>query len=665
MEVTALDIQDAAEPARVSSEPIPLHPLSGDLLGLRLSHTKQKGDCLYLYSQEPQADCAGQILEAIAISTQDLEGSVLFAEGIRRLKLHGKAWALGVDLPISQSAIAAADVIAALLTTFKKDPKLAKNKLKLLLQNHCLNLLCETATPILQAELALPMLNTLRSVQAAEYFQAVTVSNRVIGDKKPNWSFEIDLLAIGAPDPDIDDQVNLDLEQEIATLENPDQDFEQDLTQITSDRPWLRNFASSLLAISKFVFTLRWLGQSSPQIASVPVCIASLAIGIGATVAIDRQLSHYAQSNTTKLIISNSQIDTRESNPDKTITAKPAPNFNISLFNEKLSLLDWQATNQRRSPDILIMGSSRALRGIEPSALEQALAAKGYPNINVFNLGIDGATAQVVNIQLTEILTRPQLPKMIIWADGLRAFNGSRNDVTYEEITASVGYQQLQQALKDGNPSQNNPIADRDNGVNNKANQPIAQALNFIFATPTKRQEVRTSVVKSFDNATHVLSNSEALIAATMPNTVTALDSKGFVAFDITFDPTTYFQKYPQVSGDYDLDYRNFEPEGKQFDSLINVADFCRRNNIQLVVINMPLHGTYLDGIRMRYENIFNRRMEELALRESFTYLNFSQSLQNQAVLFSDPSHLNRQGAIAFSQLLAQNPKITWRSLKQ
>ncbi len=663
MEVTALDTQDAAEPASAISTPTENHPLSGELLGLRLSHTKQKGDCLYLYSQEPQADCASNILEAIAISTQDLEGSVLFSEGIRRLKLHGKAWALGVDLPITQSAIAAAEVIAALLNTFRKDPKLVKTKLKLLLQNHCLNLLCETATPILQAELALPMLNTLRSVQAAEYFQAVTVSNRVIGDKKPNWSFEIDLLAIGAPDPEVDQQqVNLDPDQEIAPLKDLDQDLEQDFGQ-TSDRPWLRSFSNSLLEVGKFVFGLRWLGQTNPQIASVPICIASLAIGIGATVAIDRQLSNYAQSNTTKLIISNSQIDTQDSNPDKGISAKPVPNFNISLFNEKLSLLDWQATDQRRSPDILIMGSSRALRGIEPSALEQALAAKGYPNLKAFNLGIDGATAQVVNIQLTEILTRPQLPKMIIWADGLRAFNSSRNDITYEEITASVGYQQLQKALKDGNPNQDNPIA---NGNENaKINQPIAQALNLVFATPTKRQEVRTSVVKSFDKATHALSNSEALIAATMPNTVTAIDSKGFVAFDITFDPITYFQKYPQVSGDYDLDYRNFEPVGIQFESLTNVADFCRRNNIQLVVINMPLHGTYLDGIRMRYENTFNRRMEELALRESFTYLNFSQSLQNQAPLFSDPSHLNRQGAIALSKLLAQNPKIAWRSLKQ
>jgi len=166
--------------------------LTEELAGLKLSHTKQKGDCLYLYSQDRQANCATKILEAIAPSTQDLESSVLFTEGIRRLKLHGNAWALGLDLPIAQSAIVTAEIITNLLTNFREDPQLAPKfaqiKLKLLLQNNCLNLLCETRAAILQAEIALPMLNTLRTVSASEYFQSVTVSSRVIGTRiRDRW----------------------------------------------------------------------------------------------------------------------------------------------------------------------------------------------------------------------------------------------------------------------------------------------------------------------------------------------------------------------------------------------------------------------------------------------------------------------------------------------
>ena len=644
MEITSLDANPIATDA--SREVLP-----ESLLGLKLSHTKQKGDCLYIYSQDRDVECATQILEAIAPSTQDLESSVLYAEGIRRLKLQGQAWALGVELPIAPSAIIAAELIAALLTNFCQDQKLASTKLKLLLQNNCLNLLCETRTAILQAEMVIPMLNTLRTVRSAEYFQAVTVSNRVIGQKKPNWSFEIDLLAIGvqSPDPEIFESTE-EIEQEAIAILSPEDDAINPWQQLITDAGHICKQVGKLI------------GQTSPRIPSVAVCVTSLAIGIGASVAIDRTLSHYAQpQEQTKLVIANPKINLQENSSDKGITNKPVLNFNIALFNEKLALLDWQITNKRRSPDVLIVGSSRALRGIEPNILEKALINKGYKGASVFNLGIDGATAKVVDLQITQILSQPQLPRMIIWADGLRAFNGSRSDITYDEITASTGYKQLQTTQKNNGII---PDAQSPNIANPPAN-PIAKALDLVFATSAKRQEVRTAVVKNFDRNTHLLSNSEALIAATMPSTATALDSKGFVAFDVTFDPNTYFQKYPQVPGDYDLDYRNFETSGSQFDAFANVVDFCRRNNIELLMVNMPLHNTYLDAIRLRYEATFNRRMEELALREGFTYLDISQSIPTQADLFSDPSHLNQKGAIAIAQMLAQNPKIPWQVLKK
>ena len=628
------------------------------LAGLKLSHTKQKGDCLYLYSQDRETGSATKILEAIATSTQDLESSVLFAEGIRRLKLHGNAWALGVDLPIAQSAIIAAEIIAALLNNFRQDPKLAQTKLKLLLQNNCLNLLCETRVAILQAEMALPMLDTLRTVDSAEYFQSVTVSNRVIGQKNPSWSFEIDLLAIGVKSAN----------PELPSPEESQDDNTEIFDHEDDDQPthWqkLARFAiKQLIIFSRDILQFKWLGQTSPKTLSLSTGLVSFAIGIGATMAIDRTLYYYAQPNEpTKFVIADPKINLQENLPEKGIISKPALNFNIALFNEKLALLDWQITNKQRSPEVLIVGSSRALRGIDPSILEKTLISKGYKDISVFNLGIDGATAKVVNLQITQILSRPQLPRLIIWADGLRAFNSGRTDLTYDEIAASTGYKQLQETLK--NNGSNPELASTNNTSDAKALNPVTQAINTLFATSTKRPEIRASVVKSFDRNTHMLSNSEALLASTMPSTATALDSKGFVAFDVTFEPNIYFQKFPQVPGDYDLDYRNFEPSGAQFDAFANVVDFCRRNNIELLVVNMPLHATYLDGIRTRYEATFNRRMEELALREGFTYLDISQAIQNQAELFSDPSHLNKQGAIAIAKMLAQNPKIRWQSLK-
>jgi hypothetical protein len=661
-------------PTQLSLPASPLPALPEELLGLKLANTKQKDDCLYLYSQEQHSDCATKILEAIAPSTQDLQSSVLYAEGIRRLKLHGHFWALGVDLPIAESASIAAALIASLRG------KLPQVKLKLLLQNHCLNLLCETRAAKLQAEMALPILDALRNLKAAEYFQSVTVSNRTIGQKKPNWSFEIDLLAIGSPvseaeNNSIFDDLSLQIDEIIE--ESPDLDLATQEHWWTNYQKLAHDLSDRLMVILQPVIQLEWLGKKNTHATgepiSLPIGLISLAIGLGTTFTIDRLLSYQTQANLAPApttTITNSEpnylasgLASGKSAKDiAKIEDKPSPNFNIAALNEKLVLIDWHITQKQRSPDVMIVGSSRALRGIEPSALEQALAKKGYKNISAFNFGIDGATAQVVNIQITQILERPQLPKMIIWADGLRAFNSKRSDITYDEITASVGYKQIQEKLKNqGNApiAQNftTPLAD-------SSSNPITQAIAQVFSTSNQRQEVRNSVIKNFDRNTQALSNSESLIAANAPKTANILDPKGFVSFDVTFDPNTYFQKYPQVPGDYDLDYRNFETNGSQFDAFNNVVEFCQRNNIQLVVLNMPLHETYLDAIRQTYEATFNTRMEELAKREGFVYLNLASSLATQSALFSDPSHLNKQGAIAIAQAIAQNPKIPWQFLK-
>ena len=702
MEITTLATIEATGDVNLSSsdltpEPTPetLQPntnlelespsaLSEELAGLKLSRTKQKGDCLYLYTQDPQVNCAKEILEAIALSTQDLENSVLFMEGIRRLKLHGDAWALGVELPIAQSAVASAEIITVLLTSFRQDLTLSQTKLqlKLLLQNNCLNLLCETGNPILQAQIALPMLETLRSLRSSEYFQSVTVSHRLIGIKKPSWSFEIDLLAIGI-ESDTTEVLPLENEHSSDAIFGEENELDVNSSQhggknLVGDL--VRAIGDRLFSIGKICFQFQWLGQSTPNISglsgvnsiplqslSLPACLIGLTLGLGATVVIDRTLNEYAQTILPPKVrvvevTENPQVSLENSANQKEVSNKTPLNFNIARFNEKLALLDWKTTTRKRSPDIIIVGSSRALRGVEPSSLEKELLNKGFKDLSVFNLGLDGATAKVVNLQITQILPSPQLPRMIIWADGLRAFNSSRNDITYDEITASTGYKQIQQTLKDKGINPDPLQINRE--ITDNLSSPIAQAFTNIFATTNNRQDVRSSLVKSFDRNTHMLSNSEAIIAATTPETTAALDKQGFVAFDVVFDPKTYFQKYPQVPGDYDLDYRNFDTSGSQFDAFANVVDFCRRNNIQLVVVNMPLHTTYLDPIRTQYEATFNGRMQELSNREGFTYLDLSQSIPYKSELFSDPSHLNRQGAIAIGQMLAQSSKIPWQSLK-
>ncbi|MHC5732907.1 MAG: hypothetical protein ACYTXY_54505, partial [Nostoc sp.] len=72
------------------------------------------------------------------------------------------------------------------------------------------------------------------------------------------------------------------------------------------------------------------------------------------------------------------------------------PSFNVRQLDEQLALYKQRLAKTGSPPDVLIIGSSRALRGVDPAALSKALVTQGYPNLDVFNFGINGATAQVV-----------------------------------------------------------------------------------------------------------------------------------------------------------------------------------------------------------------------------------------------------------------------------
>ncbi len=123
-------------------------------------------------------------------------------------------------------------------------------------------------------------------------------------------------------------------------------------------------------------------------------------------------------------------------------TRQASASFSSDLLNEQLELyLSYVATVG--PPDVLIVGSSRALQGVDPKQLEQSLAANGRSGLTIFNFAVNGATAQVVDFQLRRLLKPQQLPQMIVWADGVRAFNSGRADRTFNSIIASEGNQLL------------------------------------------------------------------------------------------------------------------------------------------------------------------------------------------------------------------------------
>ncbi|MCY7277171.1 MAG: DUF1574 domain-containing protein, partial [Phormidesmis sp. CAN_BIN44] len=357
-------------------------------------------------------------------------------------------------------------------------------------------------------------------------------------------------------------------------------------------------------------------------------------------------------------------------------TRSPYPTFNARQLDEKLVLYR-QYVEKSGAPDVLIMGSSRAVRGIDPTALQQALATQGYSGLKVFNFGVNGATAQVVDLIVRRMLPAEKMPKMIIWADGSRAVNSGRVDVTYNAIAVSQGFKKLPDDPSSGGivavstpvpessltqslgtiSSTNSVVADSYQTVNTWLNQSLANlssTYNQREALKTLFQHEVASVLKLTPSADH---DADLTIAQDGQGLI---DVNGFLPISNRFNPATYYQKYSRVAGNSDGDYADFRLEGGQSEAIASLAEFTQSRKIPLVFINLPLSGEYLDSVRQEHEQAFQQYMLRASAELGFTYRNLGEEWKMENDFFSDPSHLNRYGAFAVSNYIAKDPLIPW-----
>uniref|UniRef100_A0ACD5GV20 Uncharacterized protein n=1 Tax=Desertifilum tharense IPPAS B-1220 TaxID=1781255 RepID=A0ACD5GV20_9CYAN len=138
------------------------------------------------------------------------------------------------------------------------------------------------------------------------------------------------------------------------------------------------------------------------------------------------------------------------------------------------------------------------------------------------------------------------------------------------------------------------------------------------------------------------------------------LDRNGFLALSVRFNPLTYYQKHPRVTGDYDRDYESFQLEGRQTEALESLLQVTQQQSIPLVFINLPLTSDYLDPVRASYEREFTQQMLRFAMERGFIFRDLANVWDGgQMEYFSDPSHLNRYGAMVVAQQIARDPMIS------
>lgn len=355
----------------------------------------------------------------------------------------------------------------------------------------------------------------------------------------------------------------------------------------------------------------------------------------------------------------------------------PFASFDNPIFEEQL-LLYLSYVAAVGPPDVLIVGSSRALVGVDPRQVQRALAKQGKGGLKIFNFGVNGATAQFVDFQLRQLLTSEQLPRLILWADGARAFNSGRTDKTYKSIVASQGYQRLQAGDRPTLPETASETAD--------ACENIPQST--LSGTTKKRTTASESSVSSstaanrwriariaFETASNPDSSPDKRLLLTQLNKSTqpqrltlvrsttgyssfAIDANGFLPMDSRFSPNAYYQKKPRVAGAYDADYQSFSLSGQQAVALNKVKAFAKQKKIPLIYVNLPLTEDYLDPVRRNREQQFQQWMKQQAA-EGFVFIDLAKR-PGQNENFADPSHLNRYGAAAVSSQLATSSQIPW-----
>ena len=380
--------------------------------------------------------------------------------------------------------------------------------------------------------------------------------------------------------------------------------------------------------------------------------------------------------------------------------------FSSDLLNEQLKLyLSYIATVG--PPDVLIVGSSRALQGVDPKQLKQSLAQRGRPGLKVFNFSVNGATAQVVDFQLRRLLKPDHLPQMIIWADGVRGFNSGRDDRTFNSIVDSEGSQLLAAGVRPKLPSDEpNVIPQCYSFPQPCPNNTFRRGLTSVERPLWGGQDARPTIkflssgtgilpvadthptIKFLSSGTGILPVAEnaaryklkpiaadaatpqaQLIPVSRPTTVAirqvsqladSIDSNGFMPISGKYNPNTYYRERAYVSGQYDRDYENFNLGGKQATAFNSVVAFTKARKIPLIFVNLPLTDDYLDGTRLWAEQQFRQRMQQLSRQKGFMFRDLSQRWPGRNDYFFDPSHLNHFGAIAVSRLLATDSSIVW-----
>jgi len=407
--------------------------------------------------------------------------------------------------------------------------------------------------------------------------------------------------------------------------------------------------------------------RSLPLGAGLPRSRFRLGINLGirlTAIALGISVPLAAQANTSANApqIPNAQLS-------RAAAPEPLPDFGSPRLGQQLEQY-LQYLSRVGRPDVLIVGSSRSLQGIDPDVLTQELARQGHGNLRIYNFSINGATAQVVDWVVRELLPPDRAPRLILWGDGSRAFNAGRPDLTFAVIASSAGHRAVATGQRP-TPAPPPDLGERFAalGIGTYA---IAAGCPIEGWSPVggrlldRAQRALTRTVPCQDTIT-LRALEPPAIAPVDPRrfAMDPLTPTGFLADPRRFDPARYYAQFPKVAGQYDGSYVPFRLDGPQDQAARRLLNHTRSRGITLAFINLPLSRDYLDPVRLGYEQQFNQYLAATFPPNGGRVLDYLLLWPDARDRFADPSHINRHGAAAIAQELARDRTLPWHLLHE
>lgn len=505
--------------------------------------------------------------------------------------------------------------------------------LSLLRRNRVLNIMSEAPICPLQSQVAPTVVKILRQL-ALPNIRGVRVYGRVSGQSKPQWTYGVDFDSLPLELPPVASPPKSVAQPAVTKIGG----VEQLREYLLMTKIWKSQLQSVKVAQLSTIPKFRWEPSLLLLGMGLVLAIAGdwlLAAGLGKTLVTGKKES---------------------------IVSTPILSFNNSLLEEKLA--QYQSICAKQGvPDVLIVGSSRALRGIDPDVLRRSLEARGHSDLKIYNFGINGATARTVDLLLRQVLTAKQLPKLIVWADGARAFNSGRIDRTYENIVSSNRYRQSI-LMSGGSNNSQSPLFQVQTVVKSSyeaIDTAIGSGFSQVSPVYHRRAEMKSWLQSQLPMMGNLDNHGSDTHSDADSNKNWKYNPDGFLPLAVKFDPNTYYQHYTKVTGSGDGDYGNFQLAGSQHQALQQVIDLLANRKIPLVFVNLPLTDIYLDKYRQVHEMTFKQYMQESANLKKLTFVDLDGSFNTKYDLFSDPSHLNQFGANEVSLQLSKTASIPWQ----